>query len=467
MPNWLIFNPETKTFSGTPTSRDVGTINVKVTATDSINAKVSDTFALKIEDVNDAPSGTVTISGTPKQGETLTVSNNITDADGIGDVTYQWYVDGKPISGATKDTYTLTQNDVGKTITVVANYTDKAGNKESVISSATSLVEDVNDIPTVSDENIDSTINYGSNYNNNISNLFSDIDTNNKFTYEASNLPQGLSINSNSGVISGNVLQFGEFVVTIKATDSQGATASRTFTLTVLAPAQTTITDVVIPRVELNNYVIDPIVTGVINNNLNDGVALDTGMGFLNGLELATNDIKTINTQTVEVESRNTTYETGKIIQANVDVNVLTTGKVEFNQNNYDSFSTVGIAIEEITFENNRLDVKVVDTTSSQNFIVTQTDGSPLPTGLFFDAKTGSVSGTVPEGLDKLNITIKATNSDGTTRVLNIKLDLKELKNKTQGNQADAQSYIGLKEQIALQTQRSDSYGSYIARLFS
>ena len=43
------------------------------------------------------PPGTVTVSGTPVVGQTLTASNSLADADGLGAITYQWYRDGVPI----------------------------------------------------------------------------------------------------------------------------------------------------------------------------------------------------------------------------------------------------------------------------------------------------------------------------------------------------------------------------------
>jgi hypothetical protein len=46
LPSWLTFNPETKTFSGTPTA--AGAFNIKVTVTDTANANVSSTFILTI-----------------------------------------------------------------------------------------------------------------------------------------------------------------------------------------------------------------------------------------------------------------------------------------------------------------------------------------------------------------------------------------------------------------------------------
>ena len=44
--------------------------------------------------VDDDPSGSVTINGTPTVGQTLTVSNSLADEDGLGTITYQWKADG-------------------------------------------------------------------------------------------------------------------------------------------------------------------------------------------------------------------------------------------------------------------------------------------------------------------------------------------------------------------------------------
>jgi len=46
--------------------------------------------------------GSVTITGTPVVGQTLTASNNLADADGLGTITYQWYRGGIPIRNAIK-----------------------------------------------------------------------------------------------------------------------------------------------------------------------------------------------------------------------------------------------------------------------------------------------------------------------------------------------------------------------------
>ena len=89
---------------------------------------------------NHMPSGSVSISGETKVGGTLTAHNTLDDADGMGTVTYRWLADGKEIGvGAS---YTLTEAEKGKSITVKAEYTDGKGTAESVSSSATAAVED-------------------------------------------------------------------------------------------------------------------------------------------------------------------------------------------------------------------------------------------------------------------------------------------------------------------------------------
>src|SRR4029077_11343975 len=48
-----------------------------------------------VANVNDAPTGSVTISGLAEQGQELTASNSLADADGLGPISYQWQRDGQ------------------------------------------------------------------------------------------------------------------------------------------------------------------------------------------------------------------------------------------------------------------------------------------------------------------------------------------------------------------------------------
>lgn len=55
LPIWLSFDSVSKTFSGTPTNGDVGTLAIKVIAKDSNQAVAADEFNLTIQNINDTP----------------------------------------------------------------------------------------------------------------------------------------------------------------------------------------------------------------------------------------------------------------------------------------------------------------------------------------------------------------------------------------------------------------------------
>ena len=87
--------------------------------------------------------GAPAISGTAQVGETLTAgTSGIADADGLDNTTYryQWLADGADTTGATGQSYTLTDSDEGKAIKVRVSFTDDAGNAESLTSLATATV---------------------------------------------------------------------------------------------------------------------------------------------------------------------------------------------------------------------------------------------------------------------------------------------------------------------------------------
>ncbi|RZS55028.1 hypothetical protein, partial [Sphaerotilus mobilis] len=137
--------------SYTLTQNQVGkTIKVRASYTDGGSTVESKTSAATsvVANLNDLPSGSVTISGEAKQGQTLRASNNLSDADGLGMISYQWLANDIAIDGAIGDSYTLTQDQVGKVITVRASYTDGGSTVESKASDATSVVANVNDLPS-------------------------------------------------------------------------------------------------------------------------------------------------------------------------------------------------------------------------------------------------------------------------------------------------------------------------------
>jgi len=133
------------------TEAQVGaTITVAASYTDGRGTaeSVTSSATAAVANVNDAPTGSVTITGTATQGQTLTASNTLADTDGLGTISYQWKANGSNISGATASSFLLTEAQVGATITVSASYTDGHGTAESITSSGTSAIANVNDLPT-------------------------------------------------------------------------------------------------------------------------------------------------------------------------------------------------------------------------------------------------------------------------------------------------------------------------------
>ncbi len=399
---------------------------------------------------------------------------------------------GNANNGEVTWNYTIAETDinylaVGETVTAVFTITVNDANGGIASQDVTVTITGTNDAPTVSADNIDVELNFGETYSKDISGLFSDKDLTDTFKFEASNLPSGLIIDPNTGKITGKISQSGNFVIVLKATDSAGASITRTYNMQVIAPAQQSVDTPRIPSVnpeapegnvpdiilsDFNNDNSNSII-GVLNNSQNTDDVSDPSFGFL-GTQDSSNNIEQVAQEagdnTIIINNRSDGAKVKELIQVDMGLNVLTNGQVSFDQDIKDAFSVVGITIEDISFKDNYIEIKVIDTSFSQNFIVTQIDGSALPQGLFFDIKTGNITGIVPPELEELKISIKAINADGTTRAINLTLDLKQLKkaNQVKENQAEVENrFIGLKEQIAMENKNLDGYGTYLTKLFA
>ncbi|MBL4733685.1 MAG: cadherin domain-containing protein, partial [Rhizobiaceae bacterium] len=132
---------------------DVGTlISVRVSYTDGESTNEGPLTSVQttaVANINDAPVGLPTITGTVTENQTLTAdASGISDADGLGAFSYQWLRNGITISGATTSSYTLGDADVGTLISVSVNYTDGEGTNEGPITSLqTAAIANINDTP--------------------------------------------------------------------------------------------------------------------------------------------------------------------------------------------------------------------------------------------------------------------------------------------------------------------------------
>lgn len=142
---WFANNVEVssdKSNTFTLSQNEVGkNITVQASFTDKFGNKESvrsEASENKVEDINDA--GIIAVEGKLQANEVLEAK--VSDADGINtfSLRYQWYADDTPILGANSSKYTLTSNEVGKSITVKASYTDRSNNTENITSIATQKV---------------------------------------------------------------------------------------------------------------------------------------------------------------------------------------------------------------------------------------------------------------------------------------------------------------------------------------
>src|SRR6185369_3660712 len=250
LPAWLNFNAATRTFSGTPLNGDVGSISLKVTATDTTGAAVTDSFDLTMANTNDSPVVAQPVSGqsaTEDQAWSFTVPANTFADEDLGDaLTYSAdLADGSTLPAwlrfnAATRTFSGTplNGDVGSvSVKVVA--TDAAGAAASTNFSLN--VANINDAPTVAqvigsqgamqDQLWSYTVPAAT---------FADVDAGDTLSYAAilasgGALPTWLSFNANTGTFSGTPhnSDVGSLDLKIVATDSTGASANAAFTLRV------------------------------------------------------------------------------------------------------------------------------------------------------------------------------------------------------------------------------------------
>lgn len=136
---WSSNNPYVATVD--PNTGEVTAVSVGETTITATCGTLTDTCKVT---VNPAKIGnTVTISGIPTFGETLTADvTGITPELAQGSLAYQWYRGEELIFGATGKTYTLTADDIGKTIKVDVTGTGNYSGTQT--SEATSAVVKAN-----------------------------------------------------------------------------------------------------------------------------------------------------------------------------------------------------------------------------------------------------------------------------------------------------------------------------------
>ena len=250
LPSWLTFDPWTMTFSGTPANDNVGVLALKVTATDTAGASVSDNFNVTVINVNDAPvvANPLADQSTMEDAAfSFTVpANTFADVDKGDSLTYSaTLADGTDLpSWLTFNPATMTfsgtptNNNVG-ILPLKVTATDTAG--ASVSDNFNVTVVNVNDPPVVAHPIADQTTLEDAVFSFTVpANTFADVDVDDSLTYSATladgtALPSWLAFNPATMTFSGTPTDadVGTLSLKVTATDTAGAGVSDAFNITV------------------------------------------------------------------------------------------------------------------------------------------------------------------------------------------------------------------------------------------
>jgi len=153
--NWTNLPDATRTSFTLGESHVGQKLRLVVNYTDALGTaeSVPSSATVAVLNLNDLPTGSVTLAGTAKQGTQLKLTATLADMDGLGTLSYQWQSssDGSSwsnLTGATGTTYTPGQAQVGLQLRALARYTDGHGTAESVASTGTVAVANLNDAAT-------------------------------------------------------------------------------------------------------------------------------------------------------------------------------------------------------------------------------------------------------------------------------------------------------------------------------
>ncbi|RLS72248.1 MAG: DUF4347 domain-containing protein, partial [Planctomycetota bacterium] len=137
------------TYSNNSNAPSTSNRTISITASDAHLTSIAATRTIAVVATNDAPVGIPTITGLVREDQTLTANTAaISDADGLGALSYQWLRNGTDIAGATSSTYATGDADVDGQLSVRIRYTDAFGTLETLTSAQTAAVQNINDVPT-------------------------------------------------------------------------------------------------------------------------------------------------------------------------------------------------------------------------------------------------------------------------------------------------------------------------------
>ncbi|MCB1087626.1 MAG: DUF4347 domain-containing protein, partial [Verrucomicrobiae bacterium] len=230
------------------------TAEITVTVQGANDAPTADSASITVdEESEDTPLGLSAPSDI--DGDSLTII--VTALPSVGSVTL---ADGSPVTnGMSLSAAQLTglqfdaPAELASAVSTAFTYSVSDGTAPAVTGTVAITINPINDSPvavgTISNQTSDDADTVAG---FDITGFFSDPDTGDSLEYSATGLPAGLSIDLNTGVISGTVdpsasvggpLSDGVYTVVITADDGNGGTVTQSFTWTVSNPAPTAVND--------------------------------------------------------------------------------------------------------------------------------------------------------------------------------------------------------------------------------
>ena len=443
LPAWLVFDPATQTFSGTPLNDDVGSLTIRVTATDTSGATATQDFHVTVINTNDGPVVSVTIadqSTNEDAGFNFTVApNSFSDVD-VGDTLTlsATLADGSSLPawlsfdpGTQTFSGTPLNDDVGA-LTIRVTATDTSGATATQDFQVT--VNNTNDGPVASATIADQSTDEDAGFNFTVPpTSFTDVDVGDTLTLSAtladgSPLPAWLSFDPGTNSFSGTPLNddVGALTIRVTAIDTSGASATQDFTVTVNNTNDGPVASAVIADQTTNedagfNFTVPPTSftdvdvgdTLTLSATLADGSPLPAWLSFDPG----TNSFSgtPLNDDVGELSIRVTATDTsGATATQDFTVTVANTNdapvaSVTIADQSTDEDAGFSFTVPASSFTD-------VDVGDSLTLSATLADGSPLPAWLSFDPGTNSFSGTpLNDDVGSLTIRVTATDTSGAT----------------------------------------------------
>lgn len=435
LPDWLVFNPETLTLTGTPANKDVADYTIELVAKDLPGAEATLSFNLHVENVNEPPvlysTKTYEFVMTDNAYSEFTIPNDIfTDPDPDETLTYDLQsVDENPLpdwlyfDADNNLIYGTPDIQRDSSFNAIVTVTD-SGN-ESASATIIITIENVNDAPVAvfgienqtvkTDQEFSLTIPEG---------LFTDPDKDDELAIEiASALPDWLEFDQTNLTLSGTPAfeDINVFSVEIQASDLEQLKASSTFTITVieknkapnLAYEMETITIETdhLLSIDLQNAFTDdaPLSELTYKVTLDYGAPLPDWLSFdANTLQISGTPAKE---QIGQISLRVAAFDIeGLMCDVIFDVNVvLYKHEPQLNMPLSDYYGLVNQNVQFSIPQNTFIDPEPTDVLV---YTASLSDGSALPEWLVFDAENRTFSAT-PVSTDTLAIRITATDTEG------------------------------------------------------